>query len=287
MTPHSWLFVPADSEKKLAKASTVHADAFIIDLEDSVVSDRKQAARDMAAVFLRDSSIDNSRLWVRVNPMNTPWFEEDLDAVIPGAPCGIVLPKCAGPADVENLSIRLRALEDEHGLAAGSTRILPLVTETPAALFTLGGYGECGERLAGLTWGAEDLGAAIGASAVRGASGDWTPPFAMVRHLCLFAAHAAGVPAIDTIHADFRDIEGLIERCEDARRDGFTGKLAIHPAQVKVINRTFQPSEEEIQRARRIVAQFEATPGAGVLELDGQMLDLPHLRQAERILDLL
>jgi citrate lyase subunit beta/citryl-CoA lyase len=281
----SLLFVPADSEKKLGKAASVPADALIIDLEDSVSPARKSTARVQAADFLEESGIARDRLWVRVNPMSGPWFEEDLEAVMAAAPGGIMLPKCASPRDVEALSISLGVLERDHGLANGSTKILPLVTETPAALFTLGGYAEHGERLAGLTWGAEDLGAAVGATEVRDGFGGWTPPFQMVRNLCLFAAHAADVPAIDTIHADFRDLEGLVDACAEARRDGFSGKLAIHPGQVEIINNSFQPTPDEIERAQRIVDLFEADPGAGVLELDGQMLDLPHLKNARRLLD--
>ena len=280
----SLLFVPADSEKKLGKAVSVPADAIIIDLEDSVSPARKSTARVQAAAFLEESGIERDRLWVRVNPMTGPWFEEDLEAVMAAGPGGIMLPKCASPRDVEALSISLGVLERDHGLATGSTKILPLVTETPAALFTLGGYAEHGERLAALTWGAEDLGAAVGATEVRDGFGGWTPPFRMVRNLCLFAAHAAEVPAIDTIHADFRDLEGLVDACAEARRDGFSGKLAIHPGQVEIINNSFQPTPEEVERAQRIVDLFEANPGAGVLELDGQMLDLPHLKTARRLL---
>lgn len=282
----SWLFVPGDSEKKLSSASSIAADAFIIDLEDSVATANKQTARELAAAFLKESGIEQSRLWVRVNPALGPWHEPDLEAMMPFGPAGIMLPKCGCAQDVEALSIRLGALEQANGLSVGSTLILPLATETPASVFTLGRYAQCGDRLAGLTWGAEDLGAAVGATGVRDGFGHWTPPFQLVRNLCLFAAHAAGVPAIDTIHADFRDLEGLVDACAEARRDGFSGKLAIHPGQVEVINNSFQPSEEEIARAQQIVALFEANPGAGVLDLDGMMVDLPHLKAARRILDL-
>lgn len=281
---HSWLFVPADSEKKLDKSLGLPADRLIFDLEDSVSTANKAKARELLAGFLADCALERDRLWVRVNPLSTADHPADLAAVMPAGPGGIMLPKARSPEDVDELALQLDILEAEHGLPAGSTKILPLVTETPEALFSLGDYRHSSERLAGLSWGAEDLGAAIGATRVRDAFGDWTPPFQLVRNLCLFAAHAAGVPAIDTIHADFRDIEGLGDACEEARRDGFLGKLAIHPAQVEVINTCFQPGEAEVEWARRVVDLFEASPEEGVLELDGVMLDRPHLLQARRIL---
>jgi len=281
----SWLFVPADSERKLQKSAAVTADALVLDLEDSVSTDNKPRARELAAAFVSGHGTEKSRLWVRINPLDGPHHTLDLEAVMPAGPGGIMLPKARSPADVETLSRLLVELEFEYGLPSGSTKILPLVTETPEALFTLGGYTGLDDRLAGMSWGAEDLGAAIGATQVRDGFGGWTPPFEMVRNLCLFAAHAAGVPAIDTIHADFRDIEGLADSCAEASRDGFSGKLAIHPGQVEVINNAFQPGDEEIEYARRVVALFESNPGAGVLELDGAMLDRPHLLKAKRILD--
>jgi citrate lyase subunit beta/citryl-CoA lyase len=284
MTGSAWLFVPADSEKKLGKIRNVPAAVFILDLEDSVALDNKSEARRLAADFLRDSGVDRDRLWVRVNPMTGPYFEDDLAAVVPAGPGGIVLPKTRSADDVRALSARLDALEHEHGLEPGSIRILPLVTELPEALFTLGGYGDCGPRLAGLTWGAEDLGAAIGATETRDAYDEWTPPFQLARNLCLFAAHAAGVPAIDTVFTDLIDLAGLDDEADAARRDGFSGKLAIHPAQVETINVSFRPGEKELTYARRVVEAFEANPGAAVLELDGKMLDRPHLIQAQRIL---
>jgi citrate lyase subunit beta/citryl-CoA lyase len=203
---------------------------------------------------------------------------------MPARPDGIVLPKARSPDEVEALGTRIGHYEAEHDFAIGSTLILPVATETPQALFRLGDYVRCGKRLAGLTWGAEDLAAAVGATRNRNQAGEWTEPYRFVRSLCLFAAHAAGVPAIDTIFADFRDAAGLQRSSEEARRDGFSGKLAIHPDQVEIINRAFTPSAEEVARARRIVDLFEASPGAGTLALDGQMLDRPHLLQARRIL---
>ena len=281
----SWIFVPADSEKKLEKSRRLAADALILDLEDSVSLSNKALAREMAAAFIKDCGLDRERGWVRINPLTSADYAADLAAVMKAGPGGIMLPKARSPEDVTTLSTLLSELESEHGLPSGSTKILPLVTETPGAIFSLGGYADCDGRLAGLSWGAEDLGAAVGASEVRDGFGGWTSPFELVRNLCLFAAHAAGVPAIDTIHADFSDLDGLIDNCAVARRDGFTGKLAIHPGQVEIINRSFEPSEEEVERARKVVALFEANPGAGVLELDGVMLDRPHLVQAKRILE--
>ncbi|MEJ2402409.1 MAG: CoA ester lyase [Xanthomonadales bacterium] len=281
----SLLFVPADSERKLAKAVEVPADALILDLEDSVATANKPRARERAVRFLQTCGLPRERLWVRVNPTTSAEHADDLAAIAPSRPGGIMLPKARSPEDVLALARALDAHAGGQGGADEPIGILPLVTETPEALFQLGGYGACGPRLAALSWGAEDLGAAVGATAVREADGSWTPPFEMVRNLCLFAAHAAGVAAIDTIHADFRDAAGLERACRAARRDGFTGKLAIHPGQVDIINRVFTPSAAEIERARRVVDAFARQPGAGVVELDGVMLDRPHLVQARRILE--
>jgi citrate lyase subunit beta/citryl-CoA lyase len=281
----SLLFVPGDSEKKIAKATGIAADVLIFDLEDAVVPERKAAARSLVREILAARSGDQrQQLWVRINPLDQPDAGADLGAVMPLRPDGIVLPKTRSPADVEVLGRRIGTYEAEHDFRVGSTRILPVATETPQSLFSLGEYAKCAQRLAGITWGAEDLAAAVGATANREADGRWTAPYQMVRNLCLFAAHAAGVAAIDTLWANFRDPQGLEMSCVEARRDGFSGKLAIHPDQVEVINRCFSPSAEEIERARRIVELFDANPGAGTLAMDGQMLDLPHLRQARRIL---
>jgi citrate lyase subunit beta/citryl-CoA lyase len=281
----SWLFVPADSDKKLAKSQGIPADVLILDLEDSVASSNKSAARALAAEFLSTRPEGNEQqVWVRINPLDHAEAGADLSAVIPKGPDGILLPKARSPQDLDLLGRRIGTYEAEYEMKVGSIRILPVATEVPEALFSLGDYRQCGARLAGLTWGAEDLGAAVGAITNRREDGDWTAPFQWVRSLCLFAAHAAGVAAIDTIHADFRDLEGLEKSCARARRDGFSGKLAIHPGQVEVINRAFTPSDEEVERAQRIVALFEANPGAGTLALDGTMLDLPHLLQARKIL---
>ena len=285
MTARSWLFVPADSERKLAKAESVPADILILDLEDSVMPASKPHARALAAEFLQGRGEHRSRTWVRMNPLGSPDGNADLSAVMTTPPGGIVLPKSGSAEDVESLGYRLGTYEAEHEHPVGSTKILPIATEIPAALFQLDSYASCGPRLAGLTWGAEDLAAAIGASGNRDENGDWTSPYQLARSLCLFGAHTAKVQAVDTIYADFRDESGLEKSSIAARRDGFTGKLAIHPAQVDTINKAFTPSDEEVAHARRIVALFEANAGAGVLELDGAMVDIPHLVQARKILE--
>jgi citrate lyase subunit beta/citryl-CoA lyase len=281
----SWLFIPADSEKKLAKGDSMPADALILDLEDSVAHENKARARQMAHDYLADRATGRSQqLWVRINPLDHPESDTDLAAVMAAQPDGIVLPKTGSADDLIQLGLRIRAFEEEHEIPADSTRVLPVATETPASVFSLGDYRRTGPRLAGLTWGAEDLSAAVGATTNKDSAGNWTEPFKLARSLCLFGAHAAGVEAIDTLFSDFRDSKGLQASCEDARRDGFTGKLAIHPAQVEIINQAFTPSEEEIARAQSIVALFAANPGVGALSLDGQMIDLPHLIQARKIL---
>jgi citrate lyase subunit beta/citryl-CoA lyase len=285
VSARSWLFVPGDSDRKLAKIEQCGADAVILDLEDSVAPEQKAAARGRVFEFLRaHASRPAPQLWVRINPLNSGLAEADLDAVAPGAPAGIVQPKTCSPADAVALAYRLDELEHGHGLRSGSIRILPIATETPAALFAMGGFAQVGARLAGLTWGAEDLSAVIGASATHEADGAWTAPFEFVRSLCLFGAAAAGVAAIDTLHADYCDREGLRASCGRARRDGFTGKLAIHPDQVAVINEGFAPTADELARARRIVDLFAANPDAAALSLDGRMVDIPHLRLAEKTL---
>jgi citrate lyase subunit beta/citryl-CoA lyase len=286
MTMRSLLCVPGDSEKKLAKSEGVPADVLILDLEDSVAQENKLLARGLVREFLGGHQAGrNQQLWVRINAMDHPEAGADLGAVMPVKPDGIVLPKPRSPEDVILLGRRIQTYEAEHEIHIGDTRILPVATETPAALFSLGEYGTVGPRLAGLTWGAEDLAAAVGATTNRDADGNWTTPYQLVRSLCLFAAHAAGVEAIDSIFGDFRNGEGLAASCAAARRDGFTGKLAIHPAQVEVINQAFVPSEAELNRARRVVELFEANPGAGTLALDGEMLDIPHLVQARKTLE--
>jgi citrate lyase subunit beta/citryl-CoA lyase len=284
MRLRSLLFVPGDSERKLAKSAAAKADVLILDLEDSVAPSQKQIARERVAAHLKNSAGRGAtQLWVRINPVELPEAMTDLAAVMAAAPDGIIQPKTRSPDDLIRLSHYLDAFEAQHGLKPGSTKILPVATETPQAIFAIGGFARCGNRLAGLTWGAEDLSTAVGAITNKQDDGGWSPPYQLARSLCLFGAHAAGVPAIDTLFADIRDAAGLRAACGLARRDGFSGKIAIHPDQVAVINECFTPSAAELAHARRIVALFEANPGVGTLAMDGQMLDIPHLRQAERI----
>lgn len=282
----SLLFAPGDSDKKMTKAAGIGADCVILDLEDSVAASRKPTAREMTRDFLRAAPNPKVEFWVRVNPLDSGLILHDLAAVAPAAPAGIILPKTNSAADLVQVGHYLDILEAAHGLAAGSIGILPVATETARAIFTLGTFTRETPRLKGLTWGAEDLGAAVGASANTAASGHWTSPYEMTRSLCLFAAHAAGVQAIDTVMADFRNLEGLERVCNDARRDGFTGKIAIHPDQVAVINGAFSPSAAELDHAHAVIALFAANPDSGTLNLDGKMVDKPHLTQAERIVAL-
>jgi len=282
----SLLFVPADSPRKMDKARGAGAAGLILDLEDSVAPPNKAAARDGLGAW-----IDAARpprdwaLWVRVNALDTGLTAADLAAIVRPGLDGVMLPKAQGGADVARLADMIAPLEAAAGMAAGEVRILPLVTETPGALFALASYAPAHPRLAGLTWGAEDLSAAVGATTHTGPDGGWTDPYRLARSLCLFAAAHAEVPAIDTLYADFRDAEGLAASCRAARRDGFAGRLAIHPAQVAPIEDAFAPTSEEIAEARRIVAAFEANPGLGTVGIEGRMVDIPHLKQARRLLD--
>lgn len=280
----SFLFVPADSERKLDKARSVGADALILDLEDSVERANRPMARALASEFIQDE-ID-ADLWVRINALDSDDALPDLRAVMSSEPCGIVLPKPRRAQDANQLAKLLDVFEQESDSPLGQTAILPLVTETPESLFRLHEYADATARLAGLAWGAEDLSAAVGASANRNDKGAWLPPYELARSLCLFAAGAARVPAIDTVFTDFKNEKGLQDYASAARRDGFCGMLAIHPAQVSVINAAFLPTVEETDRARRIVALFENNTGTGVLALDGEMVDRPHWLQAKRILQI-
>lgn len=290
MTPlRSWLFIPGDSEKKLGKVDACGADAVILDLEDSVAAANKPAGRALVAAFVgeRPRGARPGQLWVRINPFDSGLALDDLVAVVGAAPDGIMLPKCDGPDDIRRLSHYLDALEAQAGVAPGSIKIVPVATETAAAPFTLGAYAGAGlDRLLGLTWGAEDLSAALGASSNLDPAGGWALTYRLVRSLTLLGAKAAGVQAIDTLYVDFRDEAGLRESSRAARAEGFTGRLAIHPAQVAAINASFMPSSEEIAHAQRIVAAFAAAPGVGTVGLDGRMVDLPHLKQAEGLLAL-
>jgi len=290
MALRSWLFVPGDSEKKLSKAADTGADAIILDLEDSVTPANKARARELTLGWLessRTATNDAARQgrWVRINALESGIWHDDLSAVMPGAPDGIMLPKSAGPESVRQLSEALSDLERRHGIAEGSTKILPLVSETAAAAITIPAYAQFSQpRLAGLTWGAEDLSAAIGATRKRDAHGQWTDAFRFARVQTLLTAHACEVFALDTLHADFSDTAGLQAAAEAARADGFSGMLAIHPAQVAVINAAFTPSDAELAEARAIVDAFTANPDAGALQIEGRMIDRPHLKLAQRLL---
>lgn len=280
----SLLFVPADSERKLDRARKAGADALILDLEDSVAPERKSEARRLAAAFLAEWDTP-APVYVRINGLTTGLADDDLMAVMTARPMGIMLPKAEGGRDVALLAAKLRVHEAENGIEDGATRILPIITETAAAVFSAGTLAGSCERLSALTWGAEDLSAALGARTTRDEAGRYTPVFAMTRAVTLLAASAAQVPAIDTVFPAFRDAEGLARDCAEAERDGFTGKMAIHPAQVPVINAAFTPSQEAIDHARRVVAAFKDAGQTGVASLGGEMIDRPHLLRAERILE--
>jgi citrate lyase subunit beta/citryl-CoA lyase len=284
LSARSWLFAPGDSERKMEKAAAGTADIVILDLEDAVAEDRKPKAREMIAAFLADRpQEDRSRLWVRVNPLDGPHTLADLAAVIPARPGGIMLPKSLGRQDVEVLDHYLSALEVSAGIAQGSTKVIALVTETAEGMFTTGTY-KGAPRLVAMTWGAEDLADAVGASENRNPDGSYGFTYELARSLCLLGAAAAGVAAVETIQGDFRDLESLRRRAEKVRRDGYRGMLAIHPAQVEVINAAFTPTEEELAAAQEIVDLFAAHPGVGAIGHKGAMLDRPHLARAQALL---
>lgn len=281
----SMLFVPGDSEKKMSKGAGVAASALILDLEDSVSIERIGVARSMVTEYLK-SRPDRSKqqLWVRVNPLGTEMSLHDLVAAVKGSADGIVLPKVDSGRDVTVLDHYLTALEAREGIAAGSTRIVVVATETPRAMFALDTYRDASPRLAGLTWGAEDLSTAIGASTNRVESGEYEFTYQLARSFCLLGATAAGVQAIDTVTVNFRDREGLQREVRASRRAGFTGKIAIHPDQVDDINAGYAPDEEELRHARAVIDAFEKAGGAGTVQIDGKMVDKPHLTQALRVL---
>jgi citrate lyase subunit beta/citryl-CoA lyase len=287
MIVRSWLFVPGDSERKLEKGRGNPADALILDLEDSVADSRQEIARQMVRAYLQ-AEPDRSRqqLWVRINPLDNPLALPDLASVMPGAPDGIVLPKVYSAAEVNTLANYLSALEAREGLALGSTRILCVATETAASLLTFHTYLDgVSERLTAMTWGGEDLAAALGASDNRNpATGGYDDPYLMAKSLCLATARAIDVQPVGVVFVDFRDLAGLETECLRDRRAGFIGKIAIHPAQSEVINRAFTPSEADVDHARRVVEAFEQNPGVGTIGLDGKMLDMPHLKQARNVL---
>jgi citrate lyase subunit beta / citryl-CoA lyase len=274
MRLRSLLFVPGDRPDRMEKALHAGADALILDLEDAVAPAAKAEARRHVAAFL--DSHPGAPLWVRINPLDGGEAERDLHSILPERPDGIVLPKAEGRASIDELNRRL----DEQGAAP---QILAIATETAAALFQIGTYAGA-RHLAGLTWGAEDLPAAVGSATAREPDGRFTPPYEFARSLCLFGAAAAGVAPIETVYPAFKDLDGLAAYAARGRRDGFTGMMAIHPGQVPVINAAFTPSEAEIVHARAVIAAFEANPGAGALSLDGRMIDRPHLIQAQRTL---
>ena len=288
MTPRSWLFVPGDKPEMMAKAFAAGADAVIVDLEDAVLPQNKAHARKLVAESAKDPKPTSSQLWVRINPLQTPCQSpealRDLAAVLLLGPTGIVLPKAESASAVVQLDHYLSALEAATGRPIGETKVLPIVTETPRSVFELGSYAGGVDRLAGLTWGAEDLSTAVGATSARDEHGAYTPLYELARSLCIAGAAAAYVPALETIYPAFRDLEGLRVYAMRGRRDGFQGMLAIHPAQVTVINEVFTPSAAEIDYAERVVAAFDANVGYGSVALDGKMLDAPHLKRAKRIL---
>ena len=284
MRLRSLLFVPGDSERKFARAPESGADALILDLEDSVAAAQKPMARALVSKLIGDEAPRNWLFFVRVNALDSGLILDDLCAVVRKGLDALLIPKADGPADLARISHYLDALEARAGMASRTVKLAIVATETPKAIFALGWYAPAHPRLIGLTWGAEDLSAAIGATDNKEADGGWTFPYAVARAQCLFAASAAEVAPIDTLYADFRDAQGLEGDCRRSRRDGFVGRLAIHPDQIAIINRCYAPSEAEIAHARRIVEAFAANPGAGALGVDGKMVDLPHLKGARKTL---
>ncbi len=279
----SWLFAPGDSAKKMAKAIDGSADIVLLDLEDAVAIENKPVARQMVHDVLKANAAHRSRIWVRINPFDGPFTLTDLAAVLPAHPGGIMLPKVYGRADVEKLDHCLSALEVANGIEEGSTPVIVLITETAEAMFHTGSY-KGAPRVVALTWGAEDLADSIGASSNKNPDGSYSFTYELARSLTLLGAATAGVAAIETISADYHDLEALRVRAEKVRRDGFRGMLAIHPAQVDVINMAFTPTEDEIAEAEDIVAIFAANPGVGAIGYKGGMLDRPYLSRAENIL---
>jgi citrate lyase subunit beta / citryl-CoA lyase len=284
MRLRSLLFVPGDSERKFEKARGCGADGLILDLEDAVAPGRKSDARTLVANMLKEAQPRRWTFWVRINALDTGLALDDLAAVVVPGLDGIVLPKANGNQDLVQVGHYLDAFETVGGVQAGHVKIIVVSTETPTAMFNLGSYASRHSRLAGLTWGAEDLGAAVGATVNKEPDGQWTQPYQVARSMCLFAAASADVVPIDTLYADFRDTAGLAESCRRARRDGFMGRIAIHPDQVETINQCFTPSDDEIRHARRVVETFAASPSSGTIGIDGKMYDIPHLTQARRVL---
>ena len=282
----SLLFVPADDARKLDKAMASGADAVIVDLEDSISAQGKADARVSAAAFIGNAgkATHRPRLLVRINGLATGLADADLDAVVPARPDAIMLPKAEGGADIVRADAKLAAREAIAGLSDGCIKIVAIATETATALFLAGTYGGASARLEGLTWGGEDLSAELGAETNRDSNGDFLDPYRLARALCLAGAAAARVQAIDTVTVDFRNVAGLRRESEEARRDGFTGKMAIHPAQVPIINEVFTPSAAAVAQARAVIAAFEAQPNKGTVGIDGVMYDRPHLDRARQLL---
>ncbi len=282
----SLLFVPADGGSKLDKAMASGADAVIVDLEDSIVPERKDAARAEALNFLKrvGSAMQRPRLLVRINGLDTGMTDADLDAIVAGKPDVIVFPKAEGAASVVHLDAKLTAREAIAGVPEGQIKILAQAVESSAGLFAAGTFRDASPRLIGITWGPEDLSAELGAEANRDTHGELTEPYRLARSVCLYAAAAAKLPAIETVYVDYRNSDGLRRDTEAARRDGFAGRLAIHPAQVSVINEVFTPTAAQIEKAKAVIAAFAAQPGAGAVGIDGKMYDRPHLARAHALL---
>ena len=284
MKLRSWLFVPGDDDRKLAKIADCGADIVILDLEDAVAPGRKASARERVVEFLGDASDnDGPALWVRVNPAASPESATDLERLVPARPAGLVLPKVDGVQDTADMDRRLTALEAQHAVATGSIRLAAIVTETVRGTASLASYSSHPQRLLALAWGAEDLAAELGATRNRDDAGHLSALFQHVRTRFRLAAAEAGLPALETIHPDYRDLVGLATTARNARAEGFAGMLAIHPDQIPVIHEAFTPTAEEIERAHRIIQAFRS--GAGVVAVDGRMLDRPHLLQAQRVLE--
>jgi len=277
MRLRSLLFVPGDRPDRMRNALASGADALVLDLEDSVTSEAKLEARGHVAAFLNERPSGAPAIFVRVHAFGHPEIDRDLDAIMPFAPYGLVLPKADGAACLEGLDRRL---------GSADARIIVVATETPRALFSLGEYVGATKRLFGLTWGAEDLSAAVGASCAREADGSYRAPYALARSMALFAAHAAGVSAFETILPDLDDSAALSRYAVRGREDGFSGMFAIHPRQIDAINAAFVPSQREVEQARRIVDAFDKAGSAGALRVDGRMVDAPHLASARKILTL-
>ncbi len=282
----SFLFIPGDSQRKLEKGMGSGADALLLDLEDSISPQNKAQARTTTLAFLKEAhgAKQRPRLYVRINGIATGLIDADLDAVVAGRPDGVIFPKAEGGVAVAHCDAKLTAREAIHGLPDGALDIIAIATETAQAIFLAGTYGGSSKRLKGLTWGAEDLSAELGAEANRDRDGNFLAPYQLARSLCLAGAAAARVQPIDTVYVDFRNEAGLKRECEEARRDGFTGKMAIHPAQVAIINEVFTPTAEAIKRAEAVVAAFAQNPGTGTIGIGGVMYDRPHLELAKQLL---